>query len=62
MATRARRRLERGHHRRAVLSPEHLPTVVALLKREAQSIGSNINPFDLTLRRPVQSLAALSPD
>lgn len=46
----------------ARLSPERLPTVVALLKREAQAISPKINPFDPTLRRPVQSLAALLPN
>lgn len=46
----------------ARLNPERLPTVVALLKREAQAISPKINPFDPTLRRPVQSLAALSPN
>ena len=45
----------------ARLSPDRLPTVVELLKREAQSIGPKINPFDPTLRRPVSSLTALSP-
>lgn len=45
----------------ARLSPERLPTVVALLKREAQVIGPRINPFDPTLRRPVSSLSALLP-
>lgn len=40
----------------ARLNPERLPTVVALLQREAQSIGPKINPFDPTLRRPVPSL------
>ena len=44
------------------LSPERLPTVVDLLKREALAIGPNINPFDPTLRRPAQSLAALMPN
>lgn len=39
------------------LSPERLPTVVELLKREATVIGEQINPFDSTLRRPSQSLA-----
>ncbi|WP_114973026.1 IclR family transcriptional regulator [Rhodoferax ferrireducens] len=46
----------------ARLNPERLPTVVALLKREAQAISPKINPFDPTLRRPVQSLAALAPN
>jgi hypothetical protein len=36
--------------------------VVELLKREAQSIGPKINPFDPTLRWPAQSLAALMPN
>jgi DNA-binding IclR family transcriptional regulator len=39
------------------LSPDRLPTVVELLKREATAIGAQINPFDKTLRRPAQSLA-----
>jgi hypothetical protein len=41
----------------ARLSADRLPTVVALLKREADAIGARINPFDPTLRRPAQSLA-----
>jgi DNA-binding IclR family transcriptional regulator len=40
------------------LSPDRLPTVVELLKREAAAIGPRINPFDATLRRPAHSLAA----
>lgn len=44
------------------LGPERLPTVVELLKREAQAIGPKINAFDPTLRRPAQSLAALLPN
>ena len=39
------------------LSPDRLPTVVELLKREATAIGAQLNPFDSTLRRPAQSLA-----
>jgi DNA-binding IclR family transcriptional regulator len=39
------------------LSPDRMPTVVDLLKREAAAIGARINPFDATLRRPAQSLA-----
>lgn len=46
----------------ARLSEDRLPTVVALLQREAESISRKINPFDSTLRRPVSSLAALSPN
>lgn len=40
------------------LSPDRLPTVVELLKREATAIGPRLNPFDATLRRPAQSLAS----
>jgi DNA-binding IclR family transcriptional regulator len=43
------------------LNAERLPTVVMLLQREAQAIGPQINPFDPTLRRPLQSLAAWMP-
>ena len=39
------------------LSPDRLPTVVELLKREAAAVGAQINPFDSTLRRPSLSLA-----
>ncbi len=46
----------------ARLNPERLPTVVEMLKREAQSISHKINPFDPTLRRPVSSLAAMLPN
>jgi DNA-binding IclR family transcriptional regulator len=42
------------------LSPDRLPTVVELLKREAGAIGPRINPFDATLRRPAHSLAGRS--
>ena len=38
------------------LNADRLPTVVELLKREALAIGPKINPFDVTLRRPAQSL------
>ena len=44
------------------LNAERLPTVVELLKREARAIGPKLNPFDPTLRRPAQSLAALLPN
>jgi len=44
------------------LNAERLPTVVMLLQREAQAIGPQIHPFDPTLRRPLQSLAALMPN
>lgn len=40
------------------LSPDRLPTVVELLKREAKAIGPKINPFDVTLWRPAQSLSS----
>lgn len=39
------------------LNADRLPTVVELLKREAAAIGPKINPFDVTLWRPAQSLA-----
>lgn len=39
------------------LSPERMPTVVSLLKREAEAIGPKIHPFDSTLRRPAQRLS-----
>jgi len=39
------------------LSPDRLPTVAELLKREATAIGAQLNPFDATMRRPAQSLA-----
>ncbi|MDP3522767.1 MAG: IclR family transcriptional regulator [Hydrogenophaga sp.] len=39
------------------LNADRMPTVVELLKREAAAIGPRINPFDVTLRRPAQSLA-----
>ena len=44
------------------LSADRLPVVVDLLQREARAIGPRLNPFDPTLRRPVQSLAALLPN
>lgn len=34
------------------LGPNRMPTVVALLKREATAIGERVNPFDPVLRRP----------
>lgn len=37
------------------LGPDRLPTVVAMLKREAAAIGPRINPFDPTLRYPSQA-------
>jgi DNA-binding IclR family transcriptional regulator len=46
----------------ARLNEDRLPTVVALLQKEAESISKRIHPFDPTLRRPVSSLAALSPN
>ncbi|RYY85867.1 MAG: IclR family transcriptional regulator [Comamonadaceae bacterium] len=39
------------------LSPERMPTVVELLRREAAVIGPKINPFDQTLRQPSRRLA-----
>lgn len=35
------------------LSAERLPTMVQMLKREADAIGKRINPFDPVLRRPM---------
>ena len=46
----------------ARLSPDRLPTVVELLKREARLISPKLNPFDPTLRRPVSSLTAVLPN
>jgi DNA-binding IclR family transcriptional regulator len=40
------------------LSPDRMPTVVELLRREASAIGPKINPFDATLRQPSRRLAA----
>lgn len=40
------------------LSPDRMPTVVELLRREAAAIGPKINPFDPTLRQPSRRLAA----
>ena len=40
------------------LREDRLPTVVKLLKAEAESIGRRISPFDRTLRRPAQALAS----
>lgn len=34
------------------LSPERLPIIVQILKKEAASISARINPFDPVLRRP----------
>ena len=42
------------------LGPDRLPTVVALLQREAQAIGPRINPFDTTLARPARRLGGNS--
>jgi len=38
------------------LNAERMPTVVALLQREAATVGPRINPFDPLLRRPTQGL------
>lgn len=38
------------------LNAERLPTVVALLQREAAKVGPQVNPFDPLLRRPSQGL------
>ncbi|MDJ1158685.1 IclR family transcriptional regulator [Chelatococcus sp. SYSU_G07232] len=42
------------------LSPERLPTVVELLRRETVAIGPGINPFDVVLRRPAQGLGGIN--
>ena len=39
------------------LSPDRMPTVVELLKREAAALALKIHPFDPALQRPAQSLA-----
>jgi DNA-binding IclR family transcriptional regulator len=39
------------------LRDDRLPTVVKLLKAEADAIGRRISPFDRALRRPAQALA-----
>jgi DNA-binding IclR family transcriptional regulator len=36
------------------LNPERLPTVVQVLRREAEALAPKINPFDAALRRPGQ--------
>ena len=40
------------------LREDRLPTVVKLLKAEAEAIGRRISPFDPTLRRPAQALGS----
>ena len=42
------------------LSDERLPTVRDMLTKEAQLLSSQINPFDVTLRRPMQPLQVVS--
>jgi DNA-binding IclR family transcriptional regulator len=41
------------------LNADRLPTVVQILKKEAASVGAQINPFDPVLRRPAQILGGL---
>jgi hypothetical protein len=41
------------------LNPDRLPTVADLLMREARAIGPQVNPFDVTLRRPATSLGGI---
>ena len=41
------------------LNEDRLPTVVELLKKESKLLSININPFDPTLRRPIQNFAAV---
>lgn len=40
------------------LNADRLPTVVELLKREAKSLSTQINPFDTTIRKPTKNFAA----
>ena len=40
------------------LGEDRLPTVIEILKREADAIGPRINPFDPALRRPAQMLGS----
>lgn len=42
----------------ARLSEDRLPTIVDMLKREASLIGPRINPFDITLRRPMHAMSS----
>lgn len=42
------------------LNNDRLPTVVDLLKKESKLLSENINPFDPTLRRPIQNFAAIN--
>ncbi|PFH07819.1 DNA-binding IclR family transcriptional regulator [Collimonas sp. PA-H2] len=41
------------------LNADRLPTVVQILKKEAASVGAQLNPFDPVLRRPAQILGGL---
>lgn len=40
------------------MTPERVPMIVEMLRREASQIGAQINPFDPALRRPNQFLGA----
>ncbi|CAM2195769.1 IclR family transcriptional regulator [Paraburkholderia sp. A1RI_3L] len=40
----------------ARLTDDRLPTVVELLKRQAEQIGPQTNPFDVAMRRPMHGL------
>ena len=42
------------------LGDDRLPMVVELLRRQADAIGPQTNPFDAALRRPMQALAAVA--
>lgn len=42
------------------LCEERLPSVVAILKAEAASLGAGLNPFDVALRYPSRSLSAVA--
>ncbi len=41
----------------ARLSDDRLPMVVELLRRQAEAIGPQTNPFDVALRRPMHGLS-----
>lgn len=42
----------------ARLGPDRLPTVAALVQREARALAARVNPFDPTLRPPAHGLDA----
>jgi len=42
------------------LLDDRLPVVIDILKREADALGRQLNPFDPALRQPLRSLSALA--